>query len=243
MSNNIHILVVDDEPDIRESFQEYLEINGYRVSCADGAAEARRLVGEHDIDVALLDISMPGEDGLSLARYLREHTDLAIIMVASAGDVMDRVIGIEVGADDYLAKPVDLRELVARVTAVLRWKHAAPGNTSAPTDADDGAMILFGRCRLDMESHRLLDGDGKSVSITEMDFKVLKLFAENPRRTLSRAQILQTTRGRDWDPADRSVDIQMGRIRRKIEPDPKKPTIIKTVHSRGYVYMPTDDQE
>ncbi len=240
MSNKIHLLVVDDEPDIRESFQEFLELNGYRVSCAEDAAEARRLVDEHEIDLALLDISMPGEDGLSLARFLREHTELAIIMVASAGDVMDRVIGIEVGADDYLAKPVDLRELSARVAAVLRWKHTTPSGSSG-SQAD--GTIPFGQCRLDMESHRLLDLDGETVSITEMDFQVLKLFAENPGRTLSRDQILQATRGRDWDPADRSVDIQMGRIRRKIEPDPKKPTIIKTVHSRGYVYTPADDQD
>jgi len=241
MSEKVHILVVDDEPDIRESFQEYLEMNGYRVSCADGAAQARQLVEEHAIDLALLDISMPGEDGLSLARFLREHTDLAIIMVASAGDVMDRVIGIEVGADDYLAKPVDLRELVARVAAVLRWKHAAPVGTPASANADDRALVPFGLCCLDLESHQLLDGDGDSISITEMDFQVLKLFAENAGRTLSRDQILQATRGRDWEPADRSVDIQMGRIRRKIEPDPKKPTVIKTIHSRGYVYSPTDD--
>lgn len=238
MSEKVHILVVDDEPDIRESFQEYLEINGYRVTCADGAATARRVVDENAIDLALLDISMPGEDGLSLARYLREHTELAIIMVASAGDVMDRVIGIEVGADDYLAKPVDLRELVARVAAVLRWKHGAPQGASP---AGDGAVVPFGECRLDTDSHSLLDGDGKSIPITEMDFQVLKLFAENPGRTLSREQILQATRGRDWDPADRSVDIQMGRIRRKIEPNPGKPTIIKTVHSRGYAYFPPDE--
>ncbi len=241
MSENVHIMVVDDEPDIRESFQEFLEMNGYRVSCAEGAAQARELVEEHAIDLALLDISMPGEDGLSLARFLREHTDLAIIMVASAGDVMDRVIGIEVGADDYLAKPVDLRELVARVAAVLRWKHSAPAAAAPEGETDDRDLVPFGRCRLDLESHRLLDGDGASISITEMDFQVLKLFAENPGRTLSRDQILQATRGRDWDPADRSVDIQMGRIRRKIEPDPKKPTIIKTIHSRGYAYSPTED--
>jgi two-component system phosphate regulon response regulator OmpR len=241
MSSKVHILVVDDEPDIRESFQEYLEINGYRVSCADGAASARRIVDEHEIDLALLDISMPGEDGLSLARYLREHTNLAIIMVASAGDVMDRVIGIEVGADDYLAKPVDLRELLARVAAVLRWKHATPARASPPAEGSGSAMVAFGECRLDIDSHRLLAADGEEIPITEMDFQVLKLFAENPGRTLSREQILQATRGRDWDPADRSVDIQMGRIRRKIEPDPKKPTIIKTVHSRGYVYYASDD--
>ena len=242
MSNGVHILVVDDEPDIRESFQEYLEMNGYRVSTAADAAEARRLVDDNDIDLALLDISMPGEDGLSLARFLREHTDLAIIMVASAGDVMDRVIGIEVGADDYLAKPVDLRELAARVAAVLRWKQAAPASGTAIPGTGDGATIPFGECRLDFESHRLLDGDGESIDITEMDFQVLKLFAENPGRTLSRDQILQATRGRGWDPADRSVDIQMGRIRRKIEPDPKKPTVIKTVHSRGYVYTPPGNE-
>jgi DNA-binding response OmpR family regulator len=241
MSEKVHILVVDDEPDIRESFQEFLEMNGYRVNCAESAAQARELVEEHAIDLALLDISMPGEDGLSLARYLREHTDLAIIMVASAGDVMDRVIGIEVGADDYLAKPVDLRELSARVAAVLRWKHSAPVGGASETATGGRALVPFGRCRLDLESHRLLDGEGESISITEMDFQVLKLFAENPGRTLSRDQILQATRGRDWDPADRSVDIQMGRIRRKIEPDPKKPTIIKTIHSRGYAYSPTED--
>ena len=241
MSNKSHLLVVDDEPDIRESFQEYLEIGGYQVTCADGAASAREIVAEGTIDLVLLDISMPGEDGLSLARYLREHTDLAIIMVASAGDVMDRVIGIEVGADDYLAKPVDLRELVARIEAVLRSKQVAPRGASSTSDAGDGAMVPFGECRLDTDAHELLGGNGESIPITEMDFQMLKLFAENPGRTLSREQILQATRGRDWDPADRSVDIQMGRIRRKIEPDPKKPTVIKTIHSRGYVYFPPDD--
>lgn len=241
MSKKVHILVVDDEPDIRESFQEYLEINGYRVSCADGAASARRIVDEHEIDLALLDISMPGEDGLSLARYLREHTDLAIIMVASAGEVMDRVIGIEVGADDYLAKPVDLRELTARVAAVLRWRHATPAGTNRPAAGDGGALVPFGNCSLDTDSHRLLGANGAEISITELDFQVLRLFAENPGRTLSREQIFEATRGRDRDSSDRSVDIQMGRIRRKIEPDPKKPTIIKTVHSRGYVYHPPED--
>ena len=240
MNDKVHILVVDDEPDIREGFQEYLEMNGYRVSCAEDAASARHIVDGQEIDLALLDISMPGEDGLSLARYFREHTDLAIIMVASAGDVMDRVIGIEVGADDYLAKPVDLRELLARVTAVLRWKQGVPGGTATPVADDDRKLIPFGECRLDTESHKLMDAEGVDISITEMDFQVLKLFAENPGRTLSREQILQATRGRDWDPADRSVDIQMGRIRRKIEPDPKKPEIIKTVHGRGYVYHPPE---
>lgn len=240
MSADIHVLVVDDEPDIRESFQEYLEMNGFRVSCAEDAATARAIVEDQNIDVALLDISMPGEDGLSLARYLREHTDLAIIIVASAGDTMDRIIGIEVGADDYLAKPVDLRELAARVSAVLRWKRDVPAaRPETPQEGEGRDLLTLGTFRLDVESHTLLDADGEKVPISEMDFQVLKLFAESPGRTLTREHILQSTRGRDWDPADRSVDIQMGRIRRKIESDPTRPIIIKTVHGRGYVYTPT----
>jgi two-component system phosphate regulon response regulator OmpR len=240
MTGKVHILVVDDEPDIRESFQEYLELNGYRVTCADGSASARRIVEKHEVDLALLDIAMPGEDGLSLARYLREHKDLGIIMVASAGEPIDRVIGLEVGADDYLSKPVDLRELAARVAAVLRWKHGSAAGAGPTVAVNDAASVPFGECRLDPESHTLLGADGEEIAITEMDFQVLKLFSENPGRPLSREQILNATRGRDWDPADRSVDIQIGRIRRKIEPDPKKPSVIKTVHGRGYVYHPPE---
>jgi DNA-binding response OmpR family regulator len=229
-----HIAVVDDELDIRETLQEYLELHGYRVTCADGGPKFRQIVSDEDIDLAILDISMPGEDGLSLARFLRENTDIAIIMLSAKNDIIDRIVGIEVGADDYLAKPVDLRELLARVSAVLsRYGLATQPGKIKPTPEN---RIQIGECQLDPDSQQLFNAGGTLIKITALEFELLKIFAERPNRVLSRDQLFNLAYDREWDPFDRSIDIRIGRLRRKIEKDPAKPQIIKTVHGAGYIF-------
>ncbi len=239
MNMHAHIAVVDDEPEIREMLKDYLELHGFTVSCADGGTRLRELVDAQDIDLVLLDISMPGEDGLSLARYLREHTRSAIIMLTSRGDVVDRIVGIEIGADDYLVKPVDLRELLARISAVLRRYRMLPvagENNDQNDESSTARQVAFGDCRLDPDAGQLYDSSGDQIKITAMEFDLLKAFAEHPNRVLSRDQLLDLAHHRDWDPFDRSIDIRIARLRRKIERDPSKPEVIKTAHGLGYLY-------
>ncbi len=230
------ILVVDDEPEVRDMVSEYLGQQGFRVLVAANSAEARRLMVERPAQLALLDIRMPGEDGLGLARHLREQYPVAIIMVTAADGVVDRVVGLEIGADDYIAKPFDPRELLARIRSVLR--RASP---SAAANLGEG-RVRFGRCVLDLQSHRLYVEDGAEIAITTMEFDLLIAFARHPNRVLSRDQILNLTQHRDWDPYDRSVDIRVARLRRKIETDPDKPQAIKTVRGTGYMFVPYRDQ-
>ena len=235
MTDQPHIVVVDDERDIRDTLEEYLTLQGYRVSSAADGAALRALVEHGAIDLVVLDIKMPGEDGLSLARFLRENTAVGIIMLTAAGDVVDRIVGLEMGADDYLAKPVDLRELHARIRAVLR---RAQGEAGAPAEEAEAPRdrVRFGDCSLDMESHKLYDDEGAEITITAMEFDLLKAFAENPNRVLSRDQLLNMAHNRGWEPFDRSIDIRIARMRRKIEKDPAKPQIIKTVRGAGYMF-------
>jgi len=241
MTEDVHIVVVDDEADIRETVGEYLAMKGFRVTPADGG-EALRAVFDGDsahVDLVLLDISMPGEDGLSLARFLRENFDVGIIMLTAAGDVVDRIIGLEMGADDYLAKPVDLRELLARIKSVLRRAGApAAAEESAPGGS---SRVRFGDFELDLDAHALFDSDGEPVKMTAMEFDLLKAFAEHPGRVLNRDQLLDMAHNKDWEPFDRSIDIRIARIRRKIERDPSKPQIIKTVRGAGYIFHPDGD--
>lgn len=227
------ILIVDDEPDVREVLDEYLTAHGYATLCAEGAAAARSLAAQRPIDLALVDIHMPGEDGLSLARHLRErYAALAIIMLTSAATVVDRVVGLEVGADDYVPKPFDPRELVARVRSVLR-------RTAAAHRADLGAeRVRMGRCVLDLPAHRLTDENGAEVAMSSLEFDLLQALAQHPNRPLSRERILNLQRRRDWDPFDRSVDLRVMRLRKKIEPDPEHPRFIRTVRNEGYVFVP-----
>ncbi len=235
MQGQKHIVVVDDEPGIRETIQEYLELHDFRVTPVDGGEGLREAVDKDDIDLVLLDIRMPGEDGLSLARFLRENCQVGIIMLTAAGEVVDRIVGLEMGADDYLAKPVDLRELLARVKAVLRradWAQK-PENGVEP---DDARIARFGRFTLNLESHKLFNGEGGEIPLTGMEFDLLKAFADNPNRVLTRDQLLNLAHNRDWEPFDRSIDIRIARIRRKIESDPAKPQVIKTVRGAGYLY-------
>jgi two-component system phosphate regulon response regulator OmpR len=235
MSAKPHIVVVDDEPDIRETLEEYLELQGFRVTSAGGGEALRRIVEEESCDLVILDISMPGEDGLSLARFLRETSTIGIIMLTAAGEVVDRIVGLEIGADDYLAKPVDLRELRARIKAVLRRGGAA---AAAPPGSADGARdrVPFGRCHLDLDAHKLFGAEGDEIPITAMEFDLLKAFAEHPNRVLTRDQLLDMAHNRGWEPFDRSIDIRIARIRRKVEDDPSKPQVIKTVRGAGYIF-------
>jgi len=238
MSDHEHVVVCDDEPDIRDTLQEYLERRGYRVSAAAGGEELRALVEAGPIDVVILDINMPGEDGLSLARFLHEHGHVATILLTASGDVVDRIVGLEVGADDYLVKPVDLRELQARIKAVLRRTGGRKPAVPAAPPASDGDLVRFGDCMLDLAGHKLFDTTGKEIEITSMEYALLKVFAANAGRVLNRDQLLEQAHDRSWDPYDRSIDIRVSRLRRKIESDPTKPQVIKTVRGTGYVFSP-----
>jgi len=227
------ILVVDDEPDVREVLEEYFASHGYAVMSAPSAAAAKEIAAAHPIDLALVDIHMPGEDGLSLARHLRErYAAIAIVMLTSASTVVDRIVGLEMGADDYVPKPFDPRELEARVKSVLR-------RTSALRRADLGAeRIRVGRCVLDLAAHRLTDESGAEVAMSPLEFDLLKALAEQPNRALSRERILNLSQKRDWEPFDRSVDLRVMRLRKKIEPDPEHPRFIRTVRNEGYIFVP-----
>ncbi|MEM9973320.1 MAG: response regulator [Pseudomonadota bacterium] len=230
------VLVCDDETDLREMLQEYLQKRGYQVRLAGDAEALRAEIAEDAPDLIVLDINMPGEDGLSALRRLRSESEIPVVMLTAAGETIDKIVGLEMGADDYLGKPVDLRELEARIKAVLRRKAApaAPAETAAP----GGPFVQFGAFRLDLDAAKLTDAAGDEVALTAMEFRLLKLFAENRSRVLNRDQILEQAHDRSWDPYDRSIDIRISRLRRKIETNPQKPTIIRTVRGIGYVFDP-----
>lgn len=243
MTGSARIIVVDDEPSVRELIWDYLSQHGYTVATASGGQELRTLLQDWAADLVILDVRMPGEDGLSLARHVRESHHAGIIMVTAAGATVDRIVGLEVGADDYLAKPFDPRELLARVKSVLRRVAAAGAGPVPPTKSDDPseaapALAYFGRCVLDLDAHTLKTGAGEDVPLTTMEFDLLKAFADHPNRVLTRDQLLDMAHHRAWDPFDRSIDIRIARIRRKIEPDPAKPQSIKTVRGAGYIFVP-----
>ncbi len=231
----IEILVCDDEQDVREMLQEYLDKRGFNVTTAGNAQELRAVLARTNIDLIILDINMPGEDGLAVLRSLRTDNQVPVIMLTAAGETVDRIIGLEMGADDYLGKPVDLRELEARVKAVLRRKGEITEKSDSPASPDSEQ---FGDYTLDIPAAKLTASDGSEVPLTAMEFNLLKVFAQNKGRVLNRDQILEQAHDRSWDPFDRSIDIRISRLRRKIEKNPEKPTIIRTVRGIGYVYDP-----
>jgi two-component system phosphate regulon response regulator OmpR len=200
----------------------------------------RAALAERVPHVVLLDVRMPGEDGLALARFLRERYDVGIIMVTAAGEVVDRIVGLEMGADDYVAKPFDLRELLARVKSVMRraQARAAAAQPAAGEKQEAPVRVPVGRCFLDTRSHQLFDRDGAEVAITTMEFDLLKAFVDHPNQVLSRDRLLTLTRNREWEPFDRSIDIRIARVRRKVEEDPENPKAIRTVRGAGYMYVP-----
>ena len=224
------VLVVDDDPAIRQMLAEYLGQHGYDVALASSGPAMRAELERAAPAVVLLDIGLPGEDGLTLARYLRERHNVGIIMVTGAGDVVDRVAGLEVGADDYIAKPFDPRELRARLKSVLRRIEVKKFTPAM--------RVSIGRCFLDLKSRTLCDAKGREIPITSMEFDLLKALAEHPNQVLSRDQLLTMTRNREWEPFDRSIDIRITRLRRKLEEDPAHPRAIRTVRGAGYMFIP-----
>ncbi|MFO1222638.1 MAG: response regulator [Burkholderiaceae bacterium] len=237
------LLVVDDETELLSLLGEYFQRQGLRVWTAPDAASARAIVAAQAPQVAVIDVNMPGEDGLSLARWLRvEHPGIGILMLSAASETIDRIVGLEVGADDYVAKPFDLRELLARVKALLRRMRAAAPATAAETRAapHDAAAneVVFGTCRLDLDLRRLFDAGGAEVELTASELDLLLLFARNPGRPLSRDQIMERAHNRSWDVFDRSIDLRIMRLRRKVERNPEKPEAIKTVRGVGYLFVP-----
>jgi two-component system, OmpR family, response regulator len=235
MAKSGRVLIVEDDRQVRETVADYLATHGYEVDqAADGAAMRKALAAELP-DLVLLDVRLPGEDGLALARWLRERHDVAIIMLTAAGEVIDRVVGLEVGADDYIGKPFDLRELLARMKSVLR---RAEKSRTLPA-AGASRRVPFGNCQLDLDRHQLIGAGGEDIALTAMEFDLLRAFAEHPNRVLSRDQLLTLTRNREWEPFDRSIDIRIARLRRKIEDDPDNPKTIKTIRGSGYIFIPS----
>ncbi|BCB26280.1 DNA-binding response regulator [Sulfurimicrobium lacus] len=232
-SRKEHILVVDDDPGLRELLERYLVEQGYAVeTVADGGAMERRLA-EHPADLVILDLMLPGEDGLTLARKLRARGGQPIIMLSARGEDIDRIIGLEVGADDYLAKPFNPRELLARIRAVLRRRESAK---SVPEETTSG-LFRFGPFSLNGNAHRL-DRDGVEVTLTAGEFNLLRIFAEHPNRVLSRDSLMDLIKGYERTPFDRSIDVRVTRLRRKIEDDPTAPVYIRTVWGEGYLFAP-----
>ena len=226
-----HILIVDDDREIRDLTGRYLRKNGFRVDSASDAKAMDRLLRDGRFDLIVLDLMLPGEDGLSICRRLRAATRTPILMLTAVAEDTDRIVGLEMGADDYLTKPFNPRELLARIRAVLRRSDGQ----GAVREPEEGALVFAG-WRLDPARRELRDPDGVLVALTAGEFDLLAALAERPRRVLSRDRLLDLTRGRDAQPFDRSIDVQVSRLRRKIEPDPKRPQFIKTVRSGGYVF-------
>ncbi len=232
MSRSPHLLIVDDDAEIRDLLARFLKKHGYRVdTAADGRAMMKQLEAGR-FDLVVLDLMLPGEDGLSLCRRLRATSRLPIIMLTALGEETDRIVGLEMGADDYLAKPFNPRELLARIKAVLRRADGTP----VVDDADGGRVLVFEGWRLDLTRRELRTADGVLTPLTGGELDLLAAFAEHPRRVLSRDQLLDLTKGRSALPFDRAIDVQISRLRRRIEADPKAPAIIKTVRGGGYIF-------
>lgn len=242
MQSKTEVVVVDDEAELRDSVCEYLSRHGFAVRAVSDGAQLRAALAERAADLLILDVAMPGEDGLSIARSIRASplSDICIIMLTAAGDVVDRVVGLEIGADDYMTKPFDPRELLARLRAVLRRREAAraaPAANPAPPGMAS-KVIRMGRNSLDLDARRLTGPDGTDIQLYASEFNLLRVFAERPGRVLSRETLLDLAHPRGEEHFDRSIDVRIARIRRKIESVPDRPEVIKTVRGAGYMFDP-----
>ncbi len=239
MTSTPHIIVVDDEASAREMVGDYLRMQGFAVTLCDGGRSLRTAMAAGAADLIVLDLNMPEEDGLSIVRDLKQTSPVPIIMLTATASPIDRVVGLELGADDYLAKPVELRELLARVRSVLRRTTAPSGPApAAAPPATRHTTVRFGTKTLDVDARCLRDDEGNEHPLTASEFNLLKAFADNPRRVLSRERLLDLANARDPDAYDRAIDVRVTRIRRKIEPDPEHPSIIRTVRGAGYLFSP-----
>jgi two-component system phosphate regulon response regulator OmpR len=230
-----NLLVVDDDPELRELTQAYLEQQGFNVACVESGETMDAHLAEHQVDLLILDLMLPGEHGLSIAQRLKKHSELPIIIVSAQGEDVDRIVGLEVGADDYLSKPFNPRELLARLRAVLRRTQAAnqPGTLAA-------VNVEFGAFALDANAHRLTK-HGDVVPLTSGEYDLLTILVAHPNKVLDRDRILDLLTGAERSPFDRSIDVRVTRLRSKIEPDPANPVYIRTIWGKGYMFCPTGD--
>jgi two-component system OmpR family response regulator len=236
MDASPHVLIVDDDREIRDLLSRFLAKNSYRVSTAADGREMRKALSDWAIDLIILDLMLPGEDGLTLCRNLRADSNIPVIMLTARGEEVDRIVGLEMGADDYLAKPFNPRELVARIKAVLRRTGGAAGGLAGARRTENGLIFSFAGWTLDLDRRELTSADGVLVPLSGGEFGLLAAFAGYPQRVLSRDQLLDLARGREAQPFDRSIDVQVSRLRRKIEADPQHPALIKTVRGGGYMF-------
>lgn len=234
-----HILVVDDEPQLRKLIEKFLLREGFSVSCAGSGREMWEALKADDVDLVVLDLGLPDQDGFALTRDLRQNSDVAIIIVTGKGEEVDRVAGLEVGADDYVVKPASPRELVARIRSVLRRARRPDqqGSDAGGAMSERAGALGFKGWRLDLSERELYAPDGGSIHLTTAEFELLSALAQSPNQVLSRNTLLKKCAGREWNPVDRSVDIYIGRIRSKIEEDPKSPRIVKTIRGAGYMFV------
>jgi two-component system, OmpR family, response regulator len=231
-----HIVIVDDDQLLRHRLAAYLEGQGFRVTAVEGAAAMRDVVRRERIDLALIDLTMPGENGLSLTRFLREQEVIGIVILTGRGHPVDRAVGLELGADDYVAKPFHLRELLARIRSVLRRTASRSPGTAVLASA------RFAGWRLDLARRTLTSADREEVHLTDAEFQLLAAFVGHPNQVLGRDRLLEIVAGRRWSPYDRTVDQHISRLRRKIEADPRQPQLIKSVRGQGYVFTATLEQ-
>jgi two-component system OmpR family response regulator len=244
MTQSPHIIIVDDEAPAREMVGDYLKMHGFNVTLCDGGKSLRGAIETGAPDLVVLDLNMPEEDGLSIIRDLKSRINVPVIMLTATASPIDRVVGLELGADDYIAKPCELRELMARIRSVLR--RSAPVKAAAPEAAGakqaKDQLVRFGTKWLDLEAQALRDDEGNEHPLTASEFGLLKVFAANPKRVLSRERLLELANARDAEAFDRAVDLRIMRIRRKIEIDPTKPAVIRTIRGGGYLFSPTGDK-
>ena len=238
MNEKPNLLLVDDDEDLRGLLEEYLQKEGFEVAAVADAAAMDAWLADHSADLVLLDLMLPGEDGLSVARRLRSAGNTPIIILSARGGEVDRIVGLEVGADDYLPKPFNPRELLARIRAVLRRK--TDSCESAQSEADSNTAE-FGPFRLDLAAQRLTR-DGQELSLTTGEFNLLRIFVENPNKVLDRDRLLDLLKGYERSPFDRSIDVQVARLRAKIETDSRAPRYIRTVWGKGYLFAPSGNE-